>query len=107
MTAKKVAAKVAKPAAKAAAKAAPSVKKAGAVKVASVEKKPAAKKAGSVSKAKKVSQDTGVGLVSPKGEVAFKQIEQAAYFLAEKDGFSKDPLAYWCAAEVKLGMRKA
>ncbi|MFU8780183.1 MAG: hypothetical protein ACNA71_04065 [Kiritimatiellia bacterium] len=98
MATKTAAAKTAKPVAQAAAKTAPVAKKAP------IAKKVAAKKAPAVKRASKASAAT---LVSPLGEVAFKQIEQEAYFLAERDGFSKDPLTYWSQAEVKLGMRKA
>ena len=106
MTAKKVVAKAAtkKGPAKAAVKKAPA-KKAPAKK-AVVKKAAAPKKAAPAKKAAKPTK-APKKLVSTKGEAAFKQIEQEAYYIAEKDGFSKDPLAYWCEAEVKLGMRKA
>ncbi len=91
MTAKKVAATAAKAPAKAVAKKAPAKK--------AVAAKPAAKKPTAKKPTKK--------LVSSKGEAAFKQIEQEAYFIAERDGFRQAPLVYWCEAEVKLGMRKA
>ncbi|MDF7801946.1 DUF2934 domain-containing protein [Pontiellaceae bacterium B1224] len=29
-------------------------------------------------------------------------IEQAAYFAAENDGFSKDPAEYWASAEASV-----
>ncbi len=96
MTAKKVATKAATK--KAPAKTAAS--KAPAKKAAAPKKAAPAKKSVKSTKAPKK-------LVSAKGEAAFKQIEQEAYYIAEKDGFNKDPLEYWCEAEVKLGMRKA
>lgn len=38
--------------------------------------------------------------VSP--EERMKMIEQAAYYIAEKDGFKGDPHAYWVAAETQI-----
>lgn len=96
MTAKKTVAKASKAPAKKAA-----VKK-------PVAKKPAAKKA-PAKKApakKKVATKASPKLMSARGEAAFKQVQQEAYYLAEKDGFRRDPIEYWCAAEVHLGMRK-
>ena len=101
MTAKKITAKSAKAPAKAAATKAPAKK---APAKAAATKAPAKKAAAKVAAPKKAPAKK---LVSSKGEAAFKQIEQEAYFIAEKDGFSNDPLTYWLEAEVKLGMRKA
>lgn len=55
-------------------------------------KKPAAKKTA----AKKPS--------SPKytPEQVYSMIEQAAYFAAENDGFSKEPATYWAKAESSI-----
>ena len=33
------------------------------------------------------------------GEERYERMQQAAYLLAEKDGFHKDPVEYWLAAE--------
>ena len=35
-------------------------------------------------------------------EERIKMIEQAAYYIAEKDGFKGDPHAYWVAAEAQI-----
>jgi len=35
-------------------------------------------------------------------EQVYSMIEQAAYFAAENDGFSKDPTSYWTAAEKSI-----
>lgn len=32
-------------------------------------------------------------------EVKYKKMEELAYFLAEADGFRKEPLSYWLQAE--------
>ena len=49
----------------------------------------------------------------PRPNVAYKRrisqeerqqaIEEMAYFLAEKDGFSRPPVEYWCKAEKQSG----
>ena len=36
-------------------------------------------------------------------EVHYHDIEKAAYYLAEQDGFQSDPLEYWLAAQRQLG----
>ena len=40
---------------------------------------------------------------TPTPEERYKKVEAEAYFLAEKDGFKKDPVDYWVAAEAKVG----
>ena len=84
MPAKKTAKKA--PAKKAAAKKAPA------------QKAPAKKKAAA---RKKVSRKQ-----APKAkytaEQVYSMIEQAAYFNAENDGFSKDPGVYWAQAEASI-----
>lgn len=35
-------------------------------------------------------------------EAVYKMIQDAAYFIAEKDGFTGDPHAYWTAAEAQI-----
>ena len=82
MAAKKTAKKA--PAKKAAAKKAPA-KKAAAKKAPA--KKAAAKKAAKV---------------KYTAEQVYSMIEQAAYFAAENDGFSKDPAEYWAQAEAAI-----
>ena len=43
-------------------------------------------------------------------ENQYKMIQEAAYLLAERDGFKKDPNAYWVEAEaaiyVQIGLKK-
>lgn len=88
-------------------KAAP--KKSAAPKKASAKKATVAKKTDKKVPAKKSAAPKmkTVSLVDSRGEVAFQKIEQEAYYIAERDGFSRDPVAYWFEAEVNLGMRKA
>ncbi|MGQ9661617.1 MAG: DUF2934 domain-containing protein [Kiritimatiellia bacterium] len=38
----------------------------------------------------------------PSAEERFRQIQEAAYLLAEKDGFRQDPTVYWLAAEAEF-----
>ena len=70
------------------------VKKAPAKKKASIKKTPAKKK---VVAKKKISKKTKY-----TAEQAYSMIEQAAYFAAENDGFSKDPCEYWSKAEAAI-----
>lgn len=80
------------PAKKAATKKAPAKKAVTApAKKTAVKKKAPAKKR--VAKAEKTSQ----------AEVHYHDIEKAAYYLAEQDGFQSDPLEYWLAAQRQLG----
>ena len=78
------------PAKKATAKKAPA-KKAPAKKTAA--KKAPAKKKAATKKAKKMKYTA---------EQVYSMIEQAAYFTAENDGFSKDPSEYWAQAEAAI-----
>lgn len=79
---------------KAPAKKAPAKKKAVAKKTpakkAAVAKKTPAKKKAAAKKAKYTA------------EQIYSMIEQAAYFTAENDGFSKDPSEYWTQAEAAI-----
>lgn len=80
------------PSKKAATKKAPAKKAVSApAKKPAVKKKAPAKK--TVTKAGKTSQ----------AEVHYHDIEKAAYYLAEQDGFQSDPLEYWLAAQRQLG----
>ena len=95
MAAKKTAAKKA-PAKKAAAKNAPAKKaaaKKAPAKKAAAKKAPAKKKAVAKKAAEKVQYTA---------EQVYSMIEQAAYFAAENDGFSKDPAEYWAQAEATI-----
>lgn len=85
-------AKKATPAKKAATKKAPAKKA-----VTSPAKKTAVKKK---APAKKTVPKTGK---SSQAEVHYHDIEKAAYYLAEQDGFQSDPLEYWLAAQRQLG----
>jgi DNA-binding protein HU-beta len=85
MAAKKAPAKKA-PTKKAAAKKAPAKKTAA--------KKAPAKKAPT----KKAATKKGTK-VEYSAEQVYSMIEQAAYFAAENDSFSKDPAEYWANAE--------
>jgi hypothetical protein len=86
MAAKKTAKKTTKktPAKKAAAKKAPAKK--------AVAKKAPPKKAA----AKKLAR------IIYTAEQVYSMIEQAAYFAAENDGFSKEPSEYWARAEASV-----
>ena len=61
------------------------------------EKKAPAKKApAKKATARKVTK------VEYTSEQVYSMIEQAAYFAAENDGFSKDPAEYWANAEALI-----
>ncbi len=88
MATKKTTKKV--PAKKTVAKKAPAKKKTAAKK-APAKKTPAKKAAAKKTKKAKYT-----------AEQVYSMIEQAAYFTAENDGFSKDPIAYWSQAEAAI-----
>jgi len=90
MASKKTAAKKA-PAKKAPAKKAPAKK--AVAKKAPAKKAPAKKAPAKKATAKKVEYTA---------EQVYSMIEQAAYFAAENDGFSKDPASYWATAEASI-----
>jgi len=83
-----------KAAKKEAAEAKPAAKKAPA------KKAPAKKTAARKTKTRQKSTEVKV---SP--EDFYKMVQEAAYFQAEKDGFSKDPSEYWLEAENEVEMR--
>ncbi len=62
-------------------------------KTATSAKKTVAKKAAPKKKS------TAAGLTP---EQRYKMVEVAAYYLAEKDGFSGSPVDYWIAAEIQI-----
>jgi hypothetical protein len=97
MAAKKTAKKA--PAKKAAAKKAPAKKVVAETAPAkkAVEKKVPAKKA----PAKKAAAKKAAK-VKYTNEQVYSMIEQAAYFAAENDGFSKNPADYWAVAEASV-----
>ncbi len=100
MGSKKTAAKKA-PAKKAAAKKAPAKK-------ATAKKAPAKKAVAKKAPAKKVTAKKAPARkavtkkVKYTAEQVYAMIEQAAYFAAENDGFSKDSATYWAHAEASI-----
>ena len=95
-TTKKAPAKKA-PAKKAVAKKAPAKKTAVAKKAPA--KKVVAKKAPAKKKTATKKKPTKVKYTA---EQVYSMIEQAAYFTAENDGFSKGPAEYWTQAEAAI-----
>ncbi len=93
---KPVAAKAPKPAAASAAKGTPAPKKPAAPK-----KSAAVAKAPARTRARKASTAS----VSP--EVRYRMIQDAAYFIAEKHGFTGDNHAYWLQAEHEIDAKLA
>jgi len=91
MAAKKTAAAKKAPAKKAVAKKAPAKKTAA-------KKAPAKKAAAKKTPAKK----SPAKKASYTAEQIYSMIEQAAYFAAENDNFSKDPAQYWAQAEATI-----
>ncbi len=96
MAAKKTAAKKT-PAKKAPAKKAPAKK--AAAKKAPAKKAPAKK---AVAKKAPTKKKAVAKKVKYTAEQVYSMIEQAAYFAAENDGFSKDPAEYWAQAEASI-----
>ncbi len=95
MASKKTAAKKA-PAKKAPAKKAAATK--APAKKAVAKKAPAKKAPAKKAPAKK----TAAKKVKYTAEQVYSMIEQAAYFAAENDGFSKDSATYWAHAEASI-----
>ncbi len=60
----------------------------------SAEKKPA------TSTRKPAAKKAKAAAVSP--EHHYRMVEVAAYYLAEKDGFTGNPVDYWIAAELQI-----
>ena len=85
---------------KAPAKKAPA-KKAPAKKTAA-KKAPAKKTAAKKAPAKKKAAAKKTKKAMYTAEQVYSMIEQAAYFSAENDGFSKDPTTYWTQAEAAI-----
>jgi hypothetical protein len=102
-TTKKAAAKKKAVAKKAPAKKKAVAKKAPAKKKAVAKKAPAKKKAvAKKAPAKKKAAAKKTTKVKYTAEQVYSMIEQAAYFAAENDGFSKDPAEYWAQAEASI-----
>ena len=83
------------------AKKAPAKKKAASKKV-PAKKAPAKKKDAKKAPAKKKAAARKAKKVQYTDEQVYSMIEQAAYFSAENDGFSKEPAAYWSQAEAAV-----
>ncbi len=64
---------------------------------ASAEKKPA------TSTRKPAAKKTNAAAVNP--EHHYRMVEVAAYYLAEKDGFTGNPVDYWIAAELQISKK--
>ncbi len=78
-------------------------KKAPAKKKAVVKKTPTKKKAvAKKAPAKKKAAAKSTKKVKYTAEQVYSMIEQAAYFTAENDGFSKDSSTYWAQAEAAI-----
>lgn len=52
--------------------------------------------------AKKAPAKKKAAATTYTAEQVYSMIQQAAYFAAENDGFSKDPAAYWTEAEAAI-----
>ncbi len=73
----------------------PAARKAPAAKKTSVKKAPGAGKPASKAAAKAKPQ-------SVSSELRYRMIQEAAYYMAEKDQFRGEPGSYWCAAEKQV-----
>jgi hypothetical protein len=90
-----------KPTKKTAAKKAPA-KKTTAAKKAPAKKAPAKKTAAKKAPAKKKAAAKKPAKPKYTAEQVYSMIEQAAYFAAENDGFSRDATSYWTQAETAI-----
>lgn len=91
----------------------PAVKKPAAPKTTATKKpaaaKPASKAAPKTTVEKKfapakspVTKLTTSAIAAPSPEQRYKMIEEAAYFIAEKNGFAAGSLDYWVTAEAQI-----
>lgn len=96
VAAKPAAKKVAAP--KAAAKKTPAVAKPVAKPAAKTVAIPAAKAAAP----KKIAAKKSAAKYVPSPEQRYRMVQDAAYFLAEKNGFAGGALGYWVAAEAQI-----
>ena len=71
-------------------------------KKAVAKKVPAKKVIAKKAPAKKKAVAKKTAQVKYTAEQVYAMIEQAAYFTAENDGFSKDPAEYWAGAEASI-----
>ncbi len=74
-------------------------------------KKTSRRKTGTTSKARKTRTPRARSPRKQKGTVTpeerFRMIQEAAYFLAERDGFRADATAYWLRAEAEIDAQLA
>lgn len=72
------------------------------------KKAPVAKKSAAAKPKKTVAKKAPAATAGrPSPEERYRMIEQAAYYLAEKQGFKADPLATWIQAEREINARLA
>jgi len=76
-------------------------KTATAKKPAATVKKPAA---ATVKKAAPVKKSAPANTIKPLPEQRYRMVQDAAYFIAEKNGFKAGSLDYWIAAEAEIDM---
>lgn len=69
---------------------------------ASAEKKPAATKAPAAAKKPATKRTASAKKGAPSPEQRYNMIQEAAYFLAERDSFNGDPMRYWALAEMQI-----
>jgi hypothetical protein len=104
-TATKKTTAAAKPAAKKTVAAKPAAKKVAAPKAAA-KKTPAAAKPAAKTVAKPAAKAAAPKKVAakyvPSPEQRYRMVQDAAYFLAEKNGFAGGALDYWVAAEAQI-----
>ncbi len=95
-------AEAAAPAAKTAKK--PAVKKADAAAAPKVEATTAAPKKTKAPAAKKVAPEKAAptAAITPTPEERYRMVETAAYFIAERSGFSGNNADHWIAAELEI-----
>jgi len=77
-------------------------KKAPAKKTTAAKKAPAKKTAAKKAPARKKAAAKKPTKPQYTAEQVYSMIEQAAYFSAENDGFSKDSTSYWTQAEAAI-----
>jgi hypothetical protein len=97
----KTAAQKAAPKKTAAVKAAPPKKPAAPAKAATPAKAKAVPKSAAVKKAPTANKSAKAPW-NPGNEERYNMIQVAAYYMAERDNFSGNPLEYWTAAEAQI-----
>ncbi len=61
-----------------------------------------ARKPGTASKPNTPAKPAKPAKKGLSAEERYMRMQQTAYFLAERDGFQRDPIEYWLAAESKF-----